>query len=272
MIKPVKNLNKPFKYRYRVKRMRSRYLHAGRVSSRLLKASLFFKTFPKTRRLVSNKVNKNSSIFFSQFASRLSNPSYYFFRSRSSRFFFRYHKAKRLRDTSKKKFKTNLKFFPNIGIFSRFSAYRYKLFFKRRFLFNFYKYNFRSRSDHLYKTYAKSFNSTKFHIHIFQTKNNLFFSTKSSGGRLLFTYTNGQTFYKGSRRTTSAASELAGKQLSKLLYSNKIKIVYLIFRTPLTAILKAAVKGLSIRLSFSGMRALYFSSHNGMRIRSTRRI
>lgn len=100
----------------------------------------------------------------------------------------------------------------------------------------------------------------------------MFFYLKNSLGRLLFNYTNGQTIYKGPRRTTPTAAELAGRQISKFLISNKILTVCLVFDSPVTSIVKSAVRGLSDKLDFSAMMAHNFASHNGMKLKSTRRV
>jgi small subunit ribosomal protein S11 len=169
-----------------------------------------------------------------------------------------------------KRFRYSL--FSNQGLNARSFLVRNKYFFKRRSIHNFFKYNLSNTNSFTYRSTIKFFSSIKFHLHIRQTKNNLFFFLKTSNGRLIFCYTNGQTIYKGSRRTTPTASELAGKQVSKFLFINKIKDICLVFDTPLTSLVKSAVRGLSTRLSFSAMLAYRFVSHNGIKPKATRRV
>lgn len=162
--------------------------------------------------------------------------------------------------------------FPYLGLHSRFLLSRNKYFFKRRAIFNFFKFNFSNVNSDIYKSSSSFFSSLKFRLHIRQTKNNLFIFLRSLSGRLIFSYTNGQTIYKGSRRSTTSAADLAGKQVSKFLIINKINNICLVFDTPLTSIVKSAVRGLSTRLEFSGILAYRFVSHNGMKARATRRV
>lgn len=162
--------------------------------------------------------------------------------------------------------------FPEHGLNSRALAVRNKYFFKRRSINNFFKYNLFHTKSFNYKTTSKFFSSFRLYLHIGQTKNNLFFYLKTGGGRLVFSYTNGQTIYKGSRRTTPTASELAGKQVAKFLALNKIKDICLVFNTPLTSLIKSSVRGLATCINFSGILAYRFCAHNGMKIRATRRV
>ena len=137
---------------------------------------------------------------------------------------------------------------------------------------NFFKFNFYSANSFAYKSASLFFSSLKFRLHIRQTKNNLFMFLRSASGKLIFLYTNGQTIYKGSKRSTTSAADLAGKQVSKFLLMNKINNICLVFDTPLTSVVKSAVRGLATKLEFSGMLAYRFVSHNGMKARATRRV
>lgn len=162
--------------------------------------------------------------------------------------------------------------FPYAGLHSRSFLLRNKYFFKRRSISNFFKFGFHSVNSSVYRATSSFFSALKFRLHIRQTKNNLFFFLRTSAGRLVFIYTNGQTIYKGSKRSTTSAADLAGKQVSKFLVINKLSNVCLVFDTPLTSIVKAAVRGLSTKLEFSGMLAYRFISHNGIKAKSTRRV
>ena len=162
--------------------------------------------------------------------------------------------------------------FPYTGMHSRAFLFRNKYFFKRRSISNFFKFGFHSVNSSVYRATSSFFSTLKFRLHIRQTKNNLFFFLRTSAGRLVFIYTNGQTIYKGSKRSTTSAADLAGKQVSRFLAINKLISVCLVFDTPLTSIVKAAVRGLSTKLEFSGMLAYRFISHNGIKAKSTRRV
>lgn len=162
--------------------------------------------------------------------------------------------------------------FPYGGLHSRSFLLRNKYFFKRRSISNFFKFGLYGVNSGEYRTTSSFFSTLKFRLHIRQTKNNLFFFLRTSAGRLVFIYTNGQTVYKGSKRSTTSAADLAGKQVSKFLAINKLGNVCLVFDTPLTSIVKAAVRGLSTKLEFSGMLAYRFVSHNGIKAKSTRRV
>jgi ribosomal protein S11 len=162
--------------------------------------------------------------------------------------------------------------FPYLGVHSRQRLSRNKYFFKRRAISNFFKFNFSGVNSLVHKSSSSFFSSIKYRLHIRQTKNNLFIFLRNLSGRLIFSYTNGQTIYKGSKRSTPSAADLAGKQVSKFLIINKINNVCLVFDTPLTSIVKSAVRGLSTRLEFSGMLAYRFVCHNGIKVRATRRV
>lgn len=167
---------------------------------------------------------------------------------------------------------SSYRFLPFIGLNHRNFSVKHKYFYKRRSVFNFFKYNLSSVYSKKYKEDRRFHSSTVFYLHLRQTKNNLFFFLKTAAGRLIFTYTNGQTIYKGSRRTTPTAAELAGKQVSKYLGYNHIDRVCLVFDSPMTSIVKSGVHGLSAGLYFSSISAYNFRAHNGIKIKSTRRV
>lgn len=162
--------------------------------------------------------------------------------------------------------------FPYLGVHSRALLSRNKFFFKRRAISKFFKFNFFGVNSASAKSSSSFFSSARYRLHIRQTKNNLFIFLRNLSGKLIFSYTNGQTIYKGSKRSTPSAADLAGKQVSKFLFMNKVTNVCLVFDTPLTSIVKSAVRGLSTRLEFSGILAYRFVSHNGIKIRATRRV
>jgi small subunit ribosomal protein S11 len=268
MSKPFKKIN----FRYQIKTSVSRFepflpyfakkrnfrkLRLIRASRRSLKP-LFFPA--------------EKSNFFKTSFDRV-NPSYFFIGSRYRDYFnVNFHIAHFENKRNQKVAVTDLRFFPFYGSFSSLLSSKHKFFFRRRSVYRFYDRNLRKFRSKASISFRQIFKSTRYHIHLFQTKNNLFFLIKLSSGRLVFSYTNGQTFYRGSKRFTPSAAELAGKNISRLASINKIRSVFLIFHGPLTSIIKAAVRGLSSRLLFSGMKNFYARCHNGIRDRSTRRI
>jgi ribosomal protein S11 len=258
--------SKPFKfYNYRPRTKRKpldfrianrRYLKAFLVSS------ITNKNFRPNHLFFKSSIYSFSSRFFKNFSYRIRVP------------FYSKDKAKYIFSSSRSPKRKRLTYtlLPFFGLNLRSSVIRNKYFYKRRSIHNFFKYNFFNFSSSSYKSDKLFFSSVKFYLHIRQTKNNLFFFLKTNSGKLVFNYTNGQTIYKGSRRTTPTAAELAGKQISKFFFANKVSSVCLVFESPITSIIKSAVRGLSNQLVFSSIIAKNFVSHNGLKLRSTRRV
>jgi ribosomal protein S11 len=208
--------------------------------------------------------NGYSEEFFSYFNDRLL----------FERFFFaRRSKGQILNYFGKRRDEVSITGFSSVsGALSRFFPIRWKNFFKRRSYSRVYYRLFYSVQSQGYVDFKTHFKSASVVIFIRQTKNNVFFSVQSTKGRVLFTYTNGQTSYKGSRRCTPVACETAGKRISVLLSQSRIKKASIVFGSQVNAFTRAAVKGLSNNLVYSAFSYKLSRSHNGIKKRASRRV
>jgi len=201
---------------------------------------------------------------------------FFFFRTRpkfDQYFFVRSSKLQRLNYFSRSyRASSVIGFSAAQGAFNRFFYSRFRRLFKRRAYSRIYRRLFSARLSKRFSAFNSAFRSAKVVIFLKQTKNNVFFSVQAPNGRVLFTYTNGQTIYKGPRRSTPVACETAGKRVSFLLSQVRIKKVSVVFGSSVNSFTRAAIKGLSTYLVYSGLVHSLSRAHNGIKQRSTRRV
>lgn len=204
------------------------------------------------------------------------------FKERSPRYIYYTRNYKFLFDKkratlSHKRFKRNL--FRSISALSfvqtGFFRRRFKYYFKRNSMFRSFMFGLRSKRSikATIRSYSLESKKSSLTVSLIQSKNNLFYSVLAGNGRqLIYAFSNGQTFYKGSKRLTPVAAESAGRKISNLLYGNKIRSITIRLTSPITSVVRAAIRGLATRLSFSSIQARVVKPHNGMRMRATRRV
>ena len=112
------------------------------------------------------------------------------------------------------------------------------------------------------------------YLYFTQKKNNIFYSFLTSKGRLLSSFSNGRTLFKGSRRMSTVASEAAARFLVSTMRNNKATGVYFVFHSRLTYLLRPVLKIFQTsNITIAGVKFVRVKPHSlGLRKRTSRRV
>ena len=210
---------------------------------------------------------------------------------RSKRYFaYRYAKYKMmrrffgygaLRKLKIKRFLTKKKIFrilPFFGVFDAAGKFYYKLRRKRLRFTRAHSKRFRKNNVYFfnrtrrYKLAKKKINNLRYAIHFNKSVNNIFINISTRRGRSFYCYSAGRTHFRGSKRFSPAAAEQMGKHIGYILKVNNISGVTLVLHSPINYMFRAAIRGLSINAKFLAFRYSMARPHNGLRLRSSRRV
>jgi ribosomal protein S11 len=174
--------------------------------------------------------------------------------------------------------KKSVRFYPFLGLFSKYGRTTYKLRRRRIKFYKFFRKYFRTY-DRFFGTQTRRYrhirtraSKIKFFLHIFKSINNIFVNISASRGRSIFVYSAGRTQYKGSKRLSPIALETMGRNVSGILKSNRIGKIFVVFHSPIDYLSRALLRGLRSNVLFSGFQYYLNKPHNGLRKRASRRV
>ncbi len=133
----------------------------------------------------------------------------------------------------------------------------------------------KNRARSLYQTLPQLFSSRLLNfIYIRRTTNNVFYSIFSRKNKLLATFSNGRTEFKGSKRMSTVATEVAVKTIISYLSLNRTKAVFFVFSGRFNHFTRTAVKVFrSRKLAVVGFKYRMRKPHSiGLRLRASRRV
>jgi ribosomal protein S11 len=170
------------------------------------------------------------------------------------------------------------KFLPYLGYFRKFGKKKFIYKKKRKKFFRYFK-KFFSKFHSVtaiptlrHKHYITQSRSVRLFIHIFKSVNNMFINVSAPRGRTIYSYSAGRTHFRGSKRLSPVAIETIGKNVSLLLKNSKILQVGVVFHTPIDYLVRALMRGFRTNIKFTYFKYYITKPHNGLRLRSSRRI